>query len=69
MNHKYHDDSNDVDNSSDIMLFHVYGVTISESSSSQPTIESSIYDIEPGSWFYTIIPIQHYTLHYYFYME
>lgn len=63
-NHNHYDDNNDVDDSSDMMLFHVYGVTTSELSSSQPTIESSIYDIEPGSWFYTITPIQqhiHYT--------
>ena len=63
MNHHKHDDDNiDVDDSSDMMLFHVHGVTTSELSSSQPTIESSIYDIEPGSWFYTITPIQH--IHY-----
>ena len=61
-NHNHHDDNNDVDDSSDMMLFHVYGVTTSELSSSQQTIESSIYDIEPGSWFYTITPIQH--IHY-----
>jgi hypothetical protein len=58
-NHNHHDDSSDVDDSSDMMLFHVHGVTTSELSSSQQTIESSIYDIEPGSWFYTITPIQH----------
>ena len=40
----------------------MYGVTTSELSSSQQTIESSIYDIEPRSWFYTITPIQH--IHY-----
>ena len=62
-NHNHHEDNNYVDdNSSDMMLFHVYGVTTSELSSSQQTIESSIYDIEPGSWFYTITPIQH--IHY-----
>ena len=62
--HNHHDDSNDVDDSSDMMLFHLHGVTTSELSSSQPTIESFIYDFEPGSWFYTITPIQyiHYTI-------